>query len=74
MGDGRAVLRSSIREFLCSQAMAGLGIPTTQALCVTGSDAPDPARDGGDRGRRDPGGTELPALRPFRAFQLQRRP
>ena len=40
MGDGRAVLRSSIREFLCSQAMAGLGIPTTRALCVTGSDAP----------------------------------
>ena len=40
MGDGRAVLRSSIREFLCSQAMAGLGIPTTEALCVTGSDAP----------------------------------
>ena len=39
MGDGRAVLRSSIREFLCSQAMAGLGIPTTEALCVTGSDA-----------------------------------
>lgn len=40
MGDGRAVLRSSVREFLCSQAMAGLGIPTTLALCVTGSDAP----------------------------------
>jgi len=39
MGDGRAVLRSSIREFLCSQAMAALGIPTTEALCVTGSDA-----------------------------------
>lgn len=38
--DGRAVLRSSIREFLCSEAMAGLGIPTTRALCVTGSDAP----------------------------------
>ena len=37
-GDGRAVLRSSIREFLCSEAMAGLGIPTTRALCVTGSD------------------------------------
>ncbi|MDY7574352.1 protein adenylyltransferase SelO [Actimicrobium sp. CCI2.3] len=36
-GDGRAVLRSSIREFLCSEAMAGLGIPTTRALCVTGS-------------------------------------
>jgi uncharacterized protein YdiU (UPF0061 family) len=38
MGDGRAVLRSSIREFLCSEAMAGLGIPTSGALCVTGSD------------------------------------
>ncbi|GAC1409058.1 MAG: YdiU family protein [Burkholderiaceae bacterium] len=37
-GDGRAVLRSSIREFLCSEAMAALGIPTTRALCVTGSD------------------------------------
>lgn len=39
MGDGRAVLRSSIREFLCSEAMAALGIPTSRALCVTGSDA-----------------------------------
>ena len=36
-GDGRAVLRSSIREFLCSEAMFGLRIPTTRALCVTGS-------------------------------------
>ncbi|TWG80518.1 uncharacterized protein YdiU (UPF0061 family) [Cupriavidus gilardii J11] len=40
MGDGRAVLRSSIREYLCSEAMAALGIPTTRALCITGSDAP----------------------------------
>jgi uncharacterized protein YdiU (UPF0061 family) len=40
MGDGRAVLRSSIREFLCSEAMHGLGVPTSRALCVTGSDAP----------------------------------
>jgi serine/tyrosine/threonine adenylyltransferase len=39
-GDGRAVLRSSIREFLGSEAMHGLGIVTTRALCVTGSDAP----------------------------------
>ena len=39
MGDGRAVLRSSIREYLCSEAMHALGIPTTRALCVTGSDA-----------------------------------
>ncbi|WP_138515410.1 protein adenylyltransferase SelO [Rhodoferax bucti] len=39
MGDGRAVLRSSIREFLASEAMHGLGVPTSRALCVTGSDA-----------------------------------
>ncbi|MES2128161.1 MAG: YdiU family protein [Pseudomonadota bacterium] len=38
MGDGRAVLRSSIREYLCSEAMAALGIPTTRALMITGSD------------------------------------
>ena len=40
MGDGRAVLRSSIREFLCSEAMHALGIPTTRALCVTVSPLP----------------------------------
>jgi len=40
MGDGRAVLRSSIREFLCSEAMDALGIPTTRALCITGSPMP----------------------------------
>jgi len=40
MGDGRAVLRSSIREFLCSEAMAALGIPTTRALVMTGSPQP----------------------------------
>ena len=40
MGDGRAVLRSSIREFLCSEAMAALGIPTTRALVLTGSPQP----------------------------------
>lgn len=38
MGDGRAVLRSSIREFLCSEAMAALGIPTSRALAVIGTD------------------------------------
>ncbi len=40
MGDGRAVLRSSIREFLGSEAMHGLGIPTTRALAVVGSPLP----------------------------------
>jgi len=38
--DGRAVLRSSLREFLCSEAMYHLGIPTTRALSLvaTGED------------------------------------
>jgi hypothetical protein len=40
MADGRAVLRSTIREYLCSEAMHGLGIPTTRALCIVGSDEP----------------------------------
>ena len=33
-GDGRAVLRSSLREFLCSEAMFHLGIPTSRALSL----------------------------------------
>ncbi|UPQ88759.1 protein adenylyltransferase SelO [Vibrio sinaloensis] len=40
MGDGRAVLRSTIREYLCSEAMAALGIPTTRALGMLVSDTP----------------------------------
>lgn len=40
MGDGRAVLRSTIREFLASEAMHALGIPTTRALTIVTSDTP----------------------------------
>jgi uncharacterized protein YdiU (UPF0061 family) len=40
MGDGRAVLRSSVREYLASQAMHGLGIPTTRALSLVSADDP----------------------------------
>ena len=40
MGDGRAVLRSSIREYLASEAMHGLGIATTRALALVVSDDP----------------------------------
>ena len=40
MGDGRAVLRSTIREYLCGEAMHALGIPSTRALCVVGSPEP----------------------------------
>jgi uncharacterized protein YdiU (UPF0061 family) len=41
-GDGLAVLRSSIREYLCSEAMYHLGIPTTRSLslCTTGDQVP----------------------------------
>jgi uncharacterized protein YdiU (UPF0061 family) len=38
--DGRAVLRSAIREYLCSEALHHLGVPTTRALGVVGSDHP----------------------------------
>ncbi len=37
-GDGRAVLRSCVREYLASEAMHALGIPTSRALAVVGSD------------------------------------
>jgi serine/tyrosine/threonine adenylyltransferase len=39
-GDGRAVLRSSVREYLAGEALHALGIPTTRALCLLGSRAP----------------------------------
>ncbi len=54
--DGRAVLRSSIREFLCSEAMHHLGVPTTRALSLvaTGEDVVrDMFYDG--RPRAEPG-------------------
>jgi serine/tyrosine/threonine adenylyltransferase len=38
--DGRAVLRSSVREFLCSEAMHHLGVPTTRALALVETGEP----------------------------------
>ncbi|MCM2971454.1 protein adenylyltransferase SelO [Larsenimonas suaedae] len=52
-GDGQAVLRSSVREYLASEAMAGLGIPTTHALAVAINDERVP------RERVEPGATLL---------------
>ena len=40
MGDGRAVVRSTVREYLASEAMHYLGIPTTRALSIVTSDTP----------------------------------
>ncbi|QOY54935.1 YdiU family protein [Candidatus Sulfurimonas marisnigri] len=48
-GDGRAVLRSSIREYLMSEAMHGLGIETSRALSLIGSDT-DVARSRWEKG------------------------
>ena len=48
-GDGRAVLRSSIREYLMSEAMHGLGIKTSRALALIGSDT-DVARESWEKG------------------------
>ncbi|WP_370338665.1 YdiU family protein [Parvularcula marina] len=48
-GDGRAVLRSVLREYLCSEHMAALGIPTTRAVSVIAS------REGVHRETLEPG-------------------
>lgn len=40
MGDGRAVLRSVVREFLASEALHHLGVPTTRALTIVTSNEP----------------------------------
>ncbi|MDX1490511.1 MAG: YdiU family protein [Pseudohongiellaceae bacterium] len=53
--DGRAVLRSSIREFLCSEAMHYLGVPTTRALSLVAT---------GDEVMRDMFYDGRPALEP----------
>lgn len=53
--DGRAVLRSSLREFLCSEAMHHLGIPTTRALSLVAT---------GDAVKRDMFYDGHPALEP----------
>ena len=37
MADGRAVMRSSVREFIASEALYHLGIPTTRALSLLGT-------------------------------------
>ncbi len=72
--DGRAVLRSSIREFLCSEAMAHLGVPTTRALCLvaTGDDVVrDMLYDG--HPRPEPGAVVCrvaPSFVRFGTFQL----
>ncbi|MDO1527816.1 YdiU family protein [Fulvimonas sp. R45] len=72
--DGRAVLRSSIREFLCSEAMHHLGIPTTRALCLlaTGEGVVrDPRYDG--HPREEPGAIvcrAAPSFIRFGSFEL----
>ena len=75
--DGRAVLRSSVREFLCSEAMHYLGVPTTRALSLvaTGeSVVRDMFYDGNPQAetgrRRLPCG---PFIRSFRQFRNTRR-
>ncbi|MDA1028878.1 MAG: YdiU family protein [Bacteroidetes bacterium] len=72
--DGRAVLRSSIREFLCSEAMVHLGVPTTRALSlvVTGeSVVRDMFYDG--RAKEEPGAIVCrvaPSFLRFGNFQI----
>ena len=72
--DGRAVLRSSVREFLCSEAMYHLGVPTTRALSLMSTGDPvlrDMFYDG--RPREEPGAIVCrvsPSFLRFGHFQL----
>ncbi|MEH6823461.1 MAG: YdiU family protein [Motiliproteus sp.] len=72
--DGLAVLRSSVREFLCSEAMHHLGVPTTRALSLslTGEQVwRDMFYDG--RGKQEPGAVVCrvaPSFTRFGNFQL----
>ena len=79
--DGRAVLRSSIREFLCSEAMHHLGVPTTRALSLVADRRAGRARhvlrrQPAARARRDrvPRRAVVPPLRQLRAAGVARRP
>ena len=60
--DGRAVLRSSVREFLVSEAMAHLGVPTTRALSLVGH-AEEIERPWYDANSKDPEAGTTPELR-----------
>src|SRR3954470_22280921 len=72
--DGRAVLRSSVREFLCSEAMHHLGIPTTRAQSLVATGDPvlrDMLYDG--NARMEPGAVVCrvaPSFMRFGNFQL----
>jgi uncharacterized protein YdiU (UPF0061 family) len=72
--DGRAVMRSSVREFLCSEAMAHLGVPTTRALSLvaTGDEVVRDVLYSGDP-RPEPGAIVCrvaPSFLRFGHFQL----
>lgn len=73
MGDGRAVLRSTIRESLASEAMHYLGIPTTRALSIVTSDSPV-YRETVEPRDADACGTKSSALWSFRTFYYRREP
>ena len=67
--DGRAVLRSSLREFLCSEAMHWLGVPTTRALSLVATGEPvvrDMFYDG--HPREEPGAVVCRAAPTFLRF------
>lgn len=72
--DGRAVLRSSIREYVCSEYMHAIGVPTTRALslCLTGAGVVRDMFYNGDS-REEPGAVVCrvaPSFVRFGTFQL----
>ena len=73
-GDGRAALGPVLREYLVSEAMAALGIPTTRALAVATTGERRPARRGAARRGSHARGREPPPRRHVRVLRRARRP
>ena len=68
--DGRSVLRSAIREYLCGEALHALRVPTTRALSRGGGERAGPARDARARGHHHPRGAESRPLRHLRVVRV----
>ena len=73
-GDGLAAVGPMLREYVISEAMHALGIPTTRALAVVATGEPVAPRDAAARRRAGPGREQPPAGRHLPVRRRHRRP
>ena len=73
-GDGLAAVGPMLREYVVSEAMHALGIPTTRSLAVVATGRPVQPRDAAARRRARPGGEQPPARRQLPVRPRHRRP